>query len=70
MTKRLCSKNDVIVEVSYAHTHTTHVHTHMHAEERKITMKDLEEAAEEETGKSSTRFGFRRQDSDAARMYN
>ena len=33
-------------------------------------MKDLEEAAGEEVGKSSTRMGFRRQDSEAARMYN
>ena len=40
------------------------------SEERKITMKDLEDAAAEEVGKSSTRMGFRRQDSEAARMYN
>ena len=40
------------------------------SEERKITMKDLEDAAGEEVGKSSTRMGFRRQDSEAARMYN
>ena len=33
-------------------------------------MKDLEESAGEEVGKSSTRMGFRRQDSEAARMYN
>ena len=39
-------------------------------EDRKITHKDLLEAADEETGKSTTRMGFRRQDSDAARMYN
>jgi len=39
-------------------------------EDRKLTMKDLEEAAEEEMGKTSTRTSFRRQDSDAARMYN
>ena len=39
-------------------------------EERMVNMKDLEEAAEEEVGKTSTRLGFRRQDSDAARMYN
>ena len=47
-------------------------HTHMHAliGERKVSLKDLEEAAEEEIGKTSTRIGFRRQDSDAARMYN
>ena len=38
--------------------------------ERKVSLKDLEEAAEEEIGKTSTRIGFRRQDSDAARMYN
>lgn len=37
---------------------------------RKIMMSDLEEAAKEEVGKSSTRIGFRRQDSEAARMYN
>jgi len=39
-------------------------------DERKVWMKDLKEAAEEEIGKTSTRIGFRRQDSDAARMYN
>ena len=38
--------------------------------EREVSLKDLEEAAEEEIGKTSTRIGFRRQDSDAARMYN
>lgn len=38
--------------------------------EREVALKDLEEAAEEEIGKTSTRIGFRRQDSDAARMYN
>lgn len=37
---------------------------------RRLTMQDLEEAAEEEVGKESTRTSFRRQDSDAARMYN
>ena len=47
-------------------------HTHMYAliGEREVALKDLEEAAEEEIGKTSTRIGFRRQDSDAARMYN
>lgn len=39
-------------------------------EDRKITMKDLEESGGEEVGKTSTRMGFRRQDSEAARMYN
>lgn len=37
---------------------------------RKLSMDDLEASAEEEVGKSSTRTSFRRQDSDAARMYN
>ena len=39
-------------------------------EDRKVMMKDLEDATEEEVGKTSTRTSFRRQDSDAARMYN
>lgn len=39
-------------------------------DDRKVMMKDLEESADEEVGKTSTRTGFRRQDSDAARMYN
>jgi SpoVK/Ycf46/Vps4 family AAA+-type ATPase len=39
-------------------------------EERRVTQQDLMEAAEEEVGKESTRTSFRRQDSDAARMYN
>ena len=43
---------------------------HSFSDMRKITMKDLEDAAEEEVGKSSSRVGFRRQDSEAARMYN
>ena len=37
---------------------------------RNVRMEDLEDAAEEEIGKTSTRTNFRRQDSDAARMYN
>ena len=45
-------------------------HLHSFSDMRKITMKDLEDAAEEEVGKSSSRVGFRRQDSEAARMYN
>ena len=40
------------------------------AEDRKITLKDLIEAAQDEVGKATTRMGFRRQDSDAARMFN
>ena len=39
-------------------------------EERRVKMTDLEDSAEEEVGKSSTRTSFRRQDSDTARMYN
>ena len=39
-------------------------------DQRVLRMKDLEDAAEEEKGKSSTRTSFRRQDSDAANMYN
>ena len=39
-------------------------------EDRKITLKDLIEAAQDEVGKATTRMGFRRQDSDAARMFN
>jgi hypothetical protein len=33
-------------------------------------MTDLEESSEEELAKTAKRMGFRRQDSDAARMYN
>ena len=40
------------------------------AGERVISMEDLEEACEEEMGKTATRIGFRRQDSDTARIYN
>ncbi len=39
-------------------------------EDRRVKMTDLEDSAEEEVGKSSTRTSFRRQDSDTARMYN
>ncbi len=39
-------------------------------DDRLVKMADLEESAEEEMGKSSTRTSFRRQDSDTARMYN
>ena len=35
---------------------------------RHITMQDLEDACEDE--RSANRIGFRRQDSDASRMYN
>ncbi len=38
------------------------------ADNRRISLKDLEDSCEDE--RSSTRIGFRRQDSDAARMYN
>ena len=41
-----------------------------YAGKREVNQQDLEEAAEEEIGKESTRTSFRRQDSDAARMYN
>lgn len=37
---------------------------------RRLMMDDLVGAAKEEIGKASTRNSFRRQDSDAARMYN
>ena len=40
------------------------------AEDSKILLKDLIEAAQDEVGKATTRMGFRRQDSDAARMFN
>ena len=46
------------------------ISTSQYVEDRKITMKDLEESAKEEVGKNSSRIGFRRQDSEAARMYN
>ncbi|XP_064405407.1 uncharacterized protein LOC135350521 [Halichondria panicea] len=39
-------------------------------EDRRITLQDLMEAAQEEVGKATPRMGFRRQDSDAARMFN
>ena len=38
--------------------------------DRLLKMQDLEDAAEEEMGKTSTRTSFRRQDSDTARIYN
>ena len=41
-----------------------------HAGKREVSQQDLEEAAEDEIGKESTRTSFHRQDSDAARMYN
>ena len=56
-----------VLTVAHMHTHT-HTHTHTHC--RRVTQQDLMEAAEEEVGKESTRTSFRRQDSDAARMYN
>ena len=37
---------------------------------RKITMKDLQEAAKEELNKTSGRPGFRRQDSQQTAMYS
>lgn len=37
---------------------------------RQVTMEDLEESCEEEMAKSAKRFGFRRQDSESARIYN
>jgi SpoVK/Ycf46/Vps4 family AAA+-type ATPase len=40
------------------------------AETRKITMKDLQEAAQEEVSKTVGRPGFRRQDSEHQGMYN
>lgn len=39
-------------------------------EDRVLQMKDLEDSAQDEMGKTSMRTSFRRQDSDAARMYN
>ena len=39
-------------------------------EDRKLKMEDLDDAADEEVGKTSTRTSFRRQDSDTARIYN
>ena len=33
-------------------------------------MQDLEDAVEEEIGKTTTRMGFGRQDSETARIYN
>ena len=39
-------------------------------DERIVTMEDLEEACGDEIGKATKRFGFRRQDSDAAGIYN
>ena len=38
--------------------------------DRIVMMKDLEDSSEEEMGKTSTRTGFRRQDSETSRMYN
>ena len=38
--------------------------------DRRLKMEDLDEAAEEEMGKTSMRTSFRRQDSDTARIYN
>ena len=40
------------------------------SEDRILRMTDLEESAEEEIGKASTRTNFRRQDSAAESMYN
>jgi len=39
-------------------------------DKRSITHHDLESAIEEEINKNSSRTSFRRQDSDATRMYN
>ncbi len=39
-------------------------------DQRKVFMEDLEDAAEEEIGKSTKHTSFRRQDSDTAAMYN
>ena len=39
-------------------------------ETRKITMKDLQEATQEEISKTAGRPGFRRQDSEQQGMYN
>ena len=36
----------------------------------KLKMEDLDEAADEEMGKTSMRTSFRTQDSDTARIYN
>ena len=38
--------------------------------DRLLKMQDLDDAADEEMGKTSTRTSFRRQDSDTARIYN
>ena len=38
--------------------------------DRQLTMQDLDEATEEEMGKTSMRMKFRRQDSDTAQIYN
>ena len=40
------------------------------SKDRLLRMSDLEESAEEEVGKTSTRTSFRRQDSAAESMYN
>lgn len=37
---------------------------------RQVTQADLEESSEEEMAKTAKRLGFRRQDSEAARIYN
>lgn len=37
---------------------------------RHVTMEDLEESCQDELAKTAKRLGFRRQDSDAARIYN
>lgn len=39
-------------------------------DQRKVTMEDLEDAAEEEIGKATKHTSFRRQDSETAGMYN
>ena len=37
---------------------------------RQVTLADLEESSEEEMAKTAKRLGFRRQDSETARIYN